>query len=483
MEKTLAQYNDDVAKDELSTVAVTGNVELVDRQGHIRRIPVPSSDPNDPLNFSKWRKAGALFTLPLSMVFGRRPVMLGCCCLLLGSTVGAAMSNNINAHMAARICQGLATGATESVLPLIISDISFIDERGLLFGIYWGTQNLIGTVFTITVSYLVADRGWRWFYWLLTILCAFGTLLIILFLPETRYNRSPLALAGQVIHTDEFGVTTVLSDDEARVRFGTTMTVEQTEYAPQRSYLQSLNPVNPVAPHPIRLMLSALAKMAASLSSPAVVWAILATSITLGTTIALSLTYGSILTEGFGWSQAEVGLVNCGIIPISFAAMFFAGYLGDKLNLFLAKRRGGEHKPEHSLITLIFPTIVSALAIVVYAVTANNPARYSSWGIIMGWTLFQFGFIVCLITTTHFAAEAYPHNPGPALVTVVGLKNIVSFGASFGLVPMVHRFGNYLTPYMILFGIFCGIYLLGIPVYFLNPKVCDLDLQRDVAGS
>lgn len=45
-----------------------------------------------------------------------------------------------------------------------------------------------------------------------------------------------------------------------------------------------------------------------------------------------------------------------------------------------------------------------------------------------GWTLQQFGFVVCLITTTHFAAEAYPSNPGPALVLVVGMKNIVSFG-------------------------------------------------------
>jgi hypothetical protein len=45
-----------------------------------------------------------------------------------------------------------------------------------------------------------------------------------------------------------------------------------------------------------------------------------------------------------------------------------------------------------------------------------------------GWTLFQFGFIVCIITSTHFAAEAYPSNPGPALVLVVGVKNIVSFG-------------------------------------------------------
>jgi hypothetical protein len=115
---------------------------------------------------------------------------------------------------------------------------------------------------------------------------------------------------------------------------------------------------------------------------------------------------------------------------------------------------------------------------------------------------------VCLITTTHFAAEAYPSNPGPALVLVVGTKNIVSFGmirgrrsvigdtatdyvvgASFGIVPMVHTW-NYLTAYMVvsrqpaskiwlrctkplrqLFALFVGIYLLGIPIYFLNPKV------------
>lgn len=47
------------------------------------------------------------------------------------------------------------------VLPLVITDITFIDERGFFFGCYWGAQNLINTIFTITCSYLVADMGWR----------------------------------------------------------------------------------------------------------------------------------------------------------------------------------------------------------------------------------------------------------------------------------------------------------------------------------
>jgi hypothetical protein len=64
--------------------------------------------------------------------------------------------------------------------------------------------------------------------------------------------------------------------------------------------------------------------------------------------------------------------------------MFFAGYLGDKITLRLAKRRNGTHIPEDSLVSLIFPTIVCAIGIAVYTVSANNPEKYTSWGIIMG---------------------------------------------------------------------------------------------------
>jgi hypothetical protein len=52
------------------------------------------------------------------------------------------------------------------------------------------------------------------------------------------------------------------------------------------------------------------------------------------------------------------------------------------------------------------------------------------------------------MTTTHFASEALPNNPGPALAIVIGAKNVVSFGASYGIVPMVHEY-NYIVAFMI----------------------------------
>ncbi|KAH0271669.1 MFS general substrate transporter, partial [Aureobasidium melanogenum] len=484
-----------------------GDLQLINATGEIRRIPIPSSDPNDPLNFSKWRKLGILICccwfsifslvlvgslgpilgvfiglyapsghsvqqvvnlttypslvmafgsfliLPLSMMFGRRPIFLACSVLLIGSTFGAGASNSYNTHMACRILQGIAAGATESVLPLIITDITFVDERGLYFGIYWGTQNLINTVFGISSSTWLPPH--------------LGVAAMFL-LSETRYTRSPASMNGQVLFTDEWGVTHFLTDAEARQRFGVVQQSDSQEHR-QKTYLEHLNPISGVAPNALKLGLGAELKMFQALSSPGVIYAILVSSIVLGTSIAMSLVYDSILTTEFHWSEKSVGLVNVGVFPASIAAMFYAGYIGDKMNLWFAKRRNGVHVPEDTLIQLILPFIVGAVGIIIFAITANDPENHSSWGIIMGWTLYEFAFIVVLITTTHFGSEAFPKNPGPALVVVIGSKNIISFGASFGIVPMVHAY-NYLTAFMILFGIYSGIFLLGIPVYFFNPK-------------
>lgn len=61
---------------------VEGNALLVNKDGEIRKIPVPSSDPNDPLNFRPWEKYGVVF----------------CCCwfsimgLSVASGLGAILS-------------------------------------------------------------------------------------------------------------------------------------------------------------------------------------------------------------------------------------------------------------------------------------------------------------------------------------------------------------------------------------------------------
>lgn len=87
----------------------------------------------------------------------------------------------------------------------------------------------------------------------------------------------------------------------------------------------------------------------------------------------------------------------------------------------------------------------------------------------MGWTLLEFTFVCALILTTKFAAEAWSKNPGPTLMVVVGAKNIISFGVIYGLTPMVAKHG-YEWSCGVLAGIMAEIMLLGVLVYFFNPK-------------
>lgn len=55
---------------------------LVDASGDILRLPVPSADPNDPLNFTRWEKMGVILSCcwfcELSLLSARISGLLWC---------------------------------------------------------------------------------------------------------------------------------------------------------------------------------------------------------------------------------------------------------------------------------------------------------------------------------------------------------------------------------------------------------------------
>lgn len=57
--------NDPKAQVEYLEEVSTGGVKLdvlVDETGEVQRLPVPSNDPNDPLNFTTWEKFGIILS-------------------------------------------------------------------------------------------------------------------------------------------------------------------------------------------------------------------------------------------------------------------------------------------------------------------------------------------------------------------------------------------------------------------------------------
>ncbi|CZR69135.1 related to HOL1 protein [Phialocephala subalpina] len=527
VEPTKSEHETITSENEADEVShINGDAALVSTKGAIRRLPIPSSDPNDPLNFPKWMKIGliisscwfatmslaligglgailgdffglympqgfsssqivllltlpSLFTgignyimLPFALAFGRRPAFLVAATILVFATVGAGTQKSYHGHLAARIFQGLSSGATESLLPLMLSEITFMHQRAYVFGAYWSTQTAMSSLLNTASSY-EAVISWRWYYGVFAITAGVGLVLGIFFGFETRYQRPAASLDGQIVVTDHFGVTRILDEDGGREYlernggFETNHNSSSTQ--PLKTYAQFLNPWPGMTPNAGSIVARGYVAMLEALTCPGIWFAILAPSITLGVAIAISLTYNNVLEKNYNWPAKNIGLINLAPIPASYLAMLAAGWGGDKITVFMAKRNGGIAKPEYRLIPLVYPLITGLAGILIYSYTADNTHHNLSWaGPVIGWAIYEFAFVCTLITSTSFAAEAWPKNPGPALVVVVGSKNFFAFGISYALTPMVNEHG-YTWAFGILAGCFAGVFCLGVPIYFLNP--------------
>ncbi|KAK7951317.1 uncharacterized protein PG986_007045 [Apiospora aurea] len=208
-------------------------------------------------------------------------------------------------------------------------------------------------------------------------------------------------------------------------------------------------------------------RMLQCLTSPALLYAVLISSITLAGTINMSLTYDAVL-QGYGWLPQDVGLVNIGVIVGSALGAVYCSFPGEWLTLWMARRNHGVHQPEHRLLVLVFPAVLGFAMLLLYGYTAVGAASY--WAPLLAYALFQITFVSVLIVSSTFAAEAAPKHPGPALVVVVGTKNIVSFGATFGFTPMLAR-GGHVWSYGVLAGIFGGHFRARNPGVLAQPQV------------
>lgn len=82
-QKPKIEFVEDVEPQEVGN----GDVLLVDAAGEIQRLPVPSNDPNDPLNFTAWEKTGVIvsccwFCKGIDFFFG----LYRCGCILTATS-------------------------------------------------------------------------------------------------------------------------------------------------------------------------------------------------------------------------------------------------------------------------------------------------------------------------------------------------------------------------------------------------------------
>ncbi len=143
---------------------------------------------------------GPLVWAPLSEEFGRRTLYISCFAVFTVLQVATAVSPNINTMIAMRTISGFFGSVGLANGGGTINDMYEASERASIFGWYLLGPLLGPTLGPLFGGVIVTRLGWRWIYWIMTIICAINTCIGYFFLKE---SYAPVLLARRKENAEE----------------------------------------------------------------------------------------------------------------------------------------------------------------------------------------------------------------------------------------------------------------------------------------
>jgi MFS family permease len=108
---------------------------------------------------------GSVIFSPTAILFGKRPVYLGCILLFIISAIWCALSPNYPSLVVARIFMGFAVSPCECLPSATVAEIFFLHERAYRLGVYTllllSGKNLIPLISAAIIQTL----DWQWVFW------------------------------------------------------------------------------------------------------------------------------------------------------------------------------------------------------------------------------------------------------------------------------------------------------------------------------
>ncbi|KAI6083400.1 putative MFS transporter [Hypoxylon rubiginosum] len=440
-------------------------------------FPVPAEDPNDPLQWSEFKKTmiliicsfysflanaaiigpspyidlwaaefnidqsvaselvsypnlvfglGSIILVPMYLKYGRRPVMLFSLLTFAAGLIGASQCTTYGGLMAARIIHCFGSSVCEALPVQLVNDIFFLHERGERIG-YYTVCLCLGTFASLPAGYMLSGGySWRLFFY---VEFAFAMALFILafvFVEETSYDRlAAAALSTAPSEAEKVGVPEQL--EQGGQPAGSA--------APARkSFVQTLSPwgrVDPNAP-----FFSTIAHSFTYFLVPQSLWVITTFGINIGlSALALSYTFPIlIVSPPYNWAVTNSGLFAlAALIGYGLAIPFTSS--SDRLAAYLTKRNDGIREAEMRLGVMLPAMLIGPAGVVLYGFTAEKSLHWICFfigGAMNYWSAyFYFSF------TLAYAVDSYQSNTSEMLIALNIGKQLISFGLGLKVLEWV----------------------------------------------
>ncbi|KAJ0415427.1 MFS general substrate transporter [Aspergillus carlsbadensis] len=498
--------------------------------------PMPSADPNEPLNWSTLRKTcnftlvlavtaliftalsiqsifwqlmvedlhvtytqlnralsvnfvglamGCVFFIPLAKKFGRRPVYLASTALMLVTSFWISRLTSLAELYAANLLQGLAGATNESIVQITIADLFFVHHRGGMNALYM-TMVMIGSFLTPIAAGVQATReGWQASYRTLGICNAILFGLFVCFYEETKYT--PI-ISGVRSH-------------EAVIDDGLNLTVKNIKIdwkpdieRPQRRLDPNANatPSHHELDHTIPLK-TWQRRLALVTYTPEPIWpyfyrpfivlatfpAVLFCAVQYACGVAWLTIMSSVVALVFPippylFTPEQIGYMSIGPFVGNLIGAVYGGFIGDRSILYFARRNGGFYEPEMRLYILHLPALTLAGGQIMFGVTVARGMHWI-WPSIGG-ALFGFGLGSISDVALTFVIDSYRDITGDAFTGVTFLRNAISIGIPFAITPWMER-----SKLQNMF-LACGFISLGITLTIVPMVVYGKRIRERTAG-
>ncbi|CAL3965667.1 unnamed protein product [Diplocarpon coronariae] len=337
--------------------------------------------------------------------------------------------------LATLILQGFVGAPIESLCEISITDIYFAHERGAYMGLY--ALMLAGSNFLAPVlaGFINDGQNWHWVQYWCAIFLAVGFVLCFLFMEETNYDRVPLGTVSTLVDTPgtntapEKPLSTSSDPEKSSAPADSISNVEPStgtvEY-PRKTYMQKLSLLDKKRDF---LLFRFMYRPFLFFSLPAVVYA--------------GFSYGSNLVW-FNVLNGTTSLILSGD-PYNFPpSMVGLSYLSPLIGvaivmLYLARRNHGVLESEYRLWLFTASLFLIPGALILWGVGA---AHHIHWfGLVFAMGLIAATNTIGIQLSVSYCIDSYKDLSGEAMVTVILIRNTMSFAVGYGITPWVSHMG------------------------------------------
>jgi hypothetical protein len=281
-------------------------------------------------------------------------------------------------------------------------------------------------------------------YWC-AIFLAIGFVFCFFFMEETNYDRAPTELVTETICTPESTpkerVSSTTKDPDNIMPAGELNPIEDSgtesaAYTP-KTYLQKLSLLDKKRDfHLFRMMVRPLLFF----SLPSVVYAGFSYGSNLIWFNVLNGTASLILSAPpYNFPSSMVGLAYISPLIGVACGSFYSGVVGDRVVLWLARRNKGVLESEYRLWLFSVSLILIPGSLILWGVGA---AQHVHWfGLVFAMGVIAASNSIGVQLSVSYCIDSYKDLSGEAMVTVIIIRNTMSFAMGYGITPWVTNMG------------------------------------------